>query len=478
MKNLGCGLVLAVLLIFTRAASAESLLANVNPVAADFGAVKMGATVSVPVTVSNLSNAVVGVASGGLNAPGFALDGATCAQANYLLAAGGSCYFVVSFTPTDPSGSEYSALMVLLISAGPAIQTATINLRGSGSEHLAQVSPVGIDFGRPFIGQQVTVPVTFTNTHSAPISFSGGGVSNGPFSADSGNCSTSLAAGSSCSFNYHFTAADEAPAQTTTSVGVSAASPQPMNENFAIALKGQGSATLPAPNIAVWPVTFDFGSITVGQKASVLVYYKNNGSIPLSQAGGGFNDDQGGSFAALSTVVGDCTGSSIPSGAQCANEYIFLPHETRAYTNSTGLLFFDGNGHQLYTPIAVSGIGVGTLARVSPQTIDFGIVAFETNASVAVTITNTSLSPLTNFTGGAVNPPFVRSSGCGASLDVGASCTLTYTFYAPAATAAIRARYTATTLLTFTNVTGIQPIVTIKLSARVGDRLFGDGFDG
>lgn len=478
MKNLGCGLALAVLSMVSHCAFAQSQMANVSPVAADFGAVKMGATVSVPVTISNLTNAAFGIASGGLNVPGFALDGATCAQANYLLAAGGSCNFVVSFTPTDNAGSEYSAQMVLLMSAGPAMQTATISLRGSGSEHLAQVSPVGIDFGHTFIGQQLSVPVTITNTHSAPITFSGGGVSNGPFSADSGDCPSSLAAGLSCSFNYHFTAADTAPAQAGTSVGVSAASPQPMTENFAIALKGQGSATLLVPNVAVWPVTFDFGGITLGHKASVLVYYENNGSIPLSQSGGGFNDDQGGSFAGFNTNIGGCTGSSIPSGAQCANQYVFLPHETRAYADSTGILFSDGNGHQVYTPIAVSGTGVGTLARVSPQTIDFGTVAFGTDASVAITITNTSASPLTNFTGGAVNLPFVRSSGCGASLDVGASCTLTYTFYAPAATDAIRARYTATTLLTFTNDTGIQPIVTIKLSARVGDRLFGDGFDG
>lgn len=478
MRNLGCGLALAVLSVVARCACAQSLLANVNPVAADFGAVKMGATVSVPVTISNLSNASVGVASGGLTVPGFALDGATCAQAGYLLAAGASCNFVVSFTPTDNGGSAHSAQMVLLISAGPAMQTATISLRGSGSEHLAQVSPVGIDFGHTFIGQQVSVPVTFTNTHSAPITFAGGGVSNGPFSADSGDCTASLAAGQSCSFNYRFTAADTSPAQASTNVGISTASPLPMTEDFAIALKGQGSATLPVPNIAVWPVTFDFGSITLGRKASVLVYYKNNGSVPLSQSGGGFNDDQGGSFAGLSTDVGGCTGSSIPSGAQCANQYLFLPHEARAYTNSTGILFADDNGHQLFAPIAVSGTGVGMLARVSPQTIDFGTVAFGTNASVTVTVTNTSLSPLTNFTGGAVNLPFVRSSGCGASLAVGASCTMSYTFYAPAATDAIRARYTATTLLTFTNDSGIQPIVTIKLSANVGDRMFGDGFDG
>lgn len=458
--------------------SAQPVLANVGPVSVDFGAVKMGATVSVPVTIQNLTGAPVGVASGGLNATGFALDGATCAQAGYLLPGGGSCDLVVSFTPTDNTGTPFSANLALLVSAGADTQTAIIHFGGSGSEHLVQVSPVGIDFGASFVGQQVSVPVTITNTHSSPVTFSGGGVSNGPFRADSGNCPASLAAGLSCSFNYGFTASDSTPAQTATTIGVLAGSPSPMQEYFAVTLKGQGSATLPVPNIAVWPLTIDFGSIVVGHDVSVLVDYKNNGALSLTQSGGGFNDDQGGTFEGFSTDIGGCTGSGIPSGAQCANQYQFLPHAAQSYAGSTSIVFSDGIGNSLFAPIAVSGTGVGTLARVSPQSLDFGAVAFETSASVVVTVTNTSTSPLTNFAGGSVNPPFGASNDCGASLAVGASCAFTYTFYAPSAHDAVKARYVATTLLTFTNATGIQPVVPITVAASVGDRLFGDGFDG
>jgi hypothetical protein len=229
----------------------------------------------------------------------------------------------------------------------------------------------------------------------------------------------------------------------------------------------------------VWPAVIDFGDITIGQDTTVLVNFKNNGAQSLTQSGGGFNDDDGGAFGAFTTNIGSCAGTStIPSGAQCAIEYAFIPREARDYAASTGIVFSDSSGNSLFAPVAVSGTGIGTLARVAPRGIDLGAVPFESSVSIPVIVTNTSTSPLTNFAGGSVNSPFNFSNGCGQSLSVGASCVLTYTFYAPSAVSAIKARYVATTLLTFTNATGIQPVIAITIAANVGDRLFGDGFDG
>jgi hypothetical protein len=251
-----------------------------------------------------------------------------------------------------------------------------------------------------------------------------------------------------------------------------------MQEYVGINLKGEGSATLPVPNVAVWPAGIDFGSLVVGHDVSVLVNFRNNGSGSVTTAGGGFNDDQGGTFAGFSTTIGGCTTNEVPSGAQCANQYQFLPHAPLPYGTSTAITFSDPLGNSLFVPIAVSGTGVGTLARVSPTTVDLGAAAFDTSASTAVIVTNTSTSPLVNFSGGSLNSPFGTSNDCGSSLAVGASCTYTYTFYAPSANDRIKARYVGTTLLTFTNATGIQPVLPITISANVGDRLFGDGFDG
>jgi hypothetical protein len=251
-----------------------------------------------------------------------------------------------------------------------------------------------------------------------------------------------------------------------------------MTQFVSIVLKGTGVGTVPSPNVALWPVTFDFGLTKIGHANTVIVNYQNNSSSnSITLSGGGFNDDQNGVFEAFGPVGTNCDTQAVPSGLTCGIEYVFTPQETKAYTAATGIGLSDSNNTAFYA-INVSGTGVGTFARVSPPTIDLGSVAFETYASVPVVVTNTTDAPLTNFTGGQATFPFSTRNNCGASLAVGASCAYTYQFYAPSAQSSLKAKYTVTTLLTFTNTTGIQPIVPIKISASVGDRLFGDGFDG
>ena len=209
----------------------------------------------------------------------------------------------------------------------------------------------------------------------------------------------------------------------------------------------------------------------------MLVYYQNDSADSISAAGGGFNDDQGGVFEAFSSGGPNCDQQLIPPGATCSTQYVFEPHAAKAYAAATGFDLSNSSGTNYY-PLSMVGTGVGTLARVSPPTVDLGSVAFETSASVPVVITNTSDAPLINFTGGQTTYPFSSSSTCPSSLAVGSSCAYTYTFYAPAASNSLKATYTASTLLTFTNASGIQPLVPIMITAHVGDRIFGDGFGG
>ncbi len=468
------------LCIVVRQGWAQSSIANVGPVAVDFGAIKMGATVSVPVTMTNLTAGAINIAGGGLSgAPAFHSSGGNCGGA--MIPAGGSCYFTYAFTPTDSSGTPLTAATSILLTAGSVSAYYPLSFSGRGSESLVQVTPVSIDFGNTFIGQTVSVPVTITNTHSATVSLSGGGISGNPaFSSSGGSCGTIAympPPGTSCYFTYSFTPSAAGATQSTTGVGFSTTNPINLYQSTPIALKGTGVSTLPSPNVAVWPVTLNYGPIKVGHSVNAAVSYKNNAAVSVSTAGGGFNDSQGGTFAAVGGGGSGCGGSTITSGLTCSVIYYFQPHLAQAYTNSTSIEFYIPNGSSMFVPIAVSGTGVGDLAQISPQTINLGDIAFGTQASVPVTIKNTSDAPLTNFTGGGVNWPFTSNNTCGASLAVGSSCSYTYSFYAPDATNSLKASYSAMTLLAFTNSTGIEPIIQIQLNVRVGDRIFGDGFE-
>jgi hypothetical protein len=75
-----------------------------------------------------------------------------------------------------------------------------------------------------------------------------------------------------------------------------------------------------------------------------------------------------------------------------------------------------------------------------------------------------------------VSSPFSASNTCPASLAVGASCEIDYRFQ-PGAT--VLGRRSTTTILSFTNTTGVRPNVTITLSG-IGydpDRIFIGDFD-
>jgi hypothetical protein len=468
---------------FSPSLFAQTMLANVGPVAVDFGAVKMGATVAVPVTIHNLSGSTVSLSGGGISGTtAFSGSGGSCGSTGYQLASGASCYFSYTFTPTDASGDALTGTTNVGIAGGGEYQNVALSFSGAGTEGLVEVSPVSIDFGSTFIGQQVSVPVTLTNNHSATVSLSGGGISgNVAFEGGGGTCgsvSYAPAAGTSCSFTYSFTPSAMGPTQVTTSIGAQASSPIQLYQTFAITLKGTGITALPSPNVDIWPVSFDYGAIKVGRQVAVSANYKNNSAGSVSIAGGGFNNDQGGTFGAFNTGSTGCSGSTITSGTTCTTSYVFLPHVAQSYSGSTSIEFYIPGGPGNTLPITVQGEGVGSLARVTPQTIDLGNVAFDSSVSVPVVVTNTSGASLTNFTGGGVNAPFAASNGCQTSLGVGDSCTITYTLYAPTAAASLASTASATTFLAFTNSTGIEQVTQITLSAAIGDRIFGDGFEG
>ena len=447
-------------------AAYQPRLINVSPVDVDYGEIKVGASVTVPVKVTNLTNQVLQLAGGGFNDPGaFSASAGSCGGG---LPANGSCALNYSFRPTS-SGQVFTASTTIVFSNGAVGSTGQVlKFRGSGTESLAQVTPVAIDFGDALLGQTLTVPVTLRNTHDAAVSLAGGGVGSGGFSGSIGTCNPSgVAAGTSCAFNYSFTPV--ATGMANGSTGISLSAPTNLSMYSPLTLKGNG--VLHAPGANVYPRSVDFGNVKIGRTASVPVTIKNNTNVALSLSGGGFNDSAGGAFGSSSGC-----GGVIAVGSSCTLTYRFQPRlaETVSATTSIGL---SGTGVPYQNAsLSFTGSGIGTLAQVSPTTFDFGQVRTGTSMSLPVKITNTSEAPLTGFIGGAVPYPFAASNGCPASLAVGASCTIDYTF---SASVSRLGPHAADTVISFTNNTGVRPNVLIHMDATSvdPDRIFFNGFD-
>lgn len=454
MRRFGWIPLIAVLL----AASARADDVNISPTTIDFGRVKIGTLVTVRVTFTNLTATQLQIAGGGgLEAP-FSGNAGTCSGG--IIPATSSCYFNYSFRPTSNDETLFEDATGVSVTGGASPESVPIVVRGRGMGNLVDVAFTDIDFGDWFVGEQASVRLRIRNTHGAGVLLSGGGFNtvNGFGGFGCGLGSNPLPAGEVCDFEYTFQPPAIGFRENSTSIGVSAVDAPGVFQFFPLHFQGMGIGTVPL--VGVTPVEIDYGDVTVGRRMEVLLSYASFTPATVNTAGGGFNDNDDAFFAVGANDA--CSGGVLPSGETCLISYLFRPTEKRDFAAGTSLSFSTQGGANQAESLSLRGTGIGTLAQVSPVQIEYGHVADGTNMTVPVVVTNTSDMTLTNFVGGGVLSPFsLTSSTCGASLAPGASCQYNYRFTSFSPDPA-----SAQTLISFTNIAGIQPTYTISLYAN------------
>ena len=120
-------------------------------------------------------------------------------------------------------------------------------------------------------------------------------------------------------------------------------------------------------------------------------------------------------------------GSSLAAGASCTISVTFKP--TASGTRSAALSVTDNAAG---SPQKVTLSGIGTTAKLSPTSLNFGTVAIgTTSAAKTATLTNVGTTSL-SINGVAITGTnagdFAQTHTCGSSLAAGASCTISVTF--------------------------------------------------
>jgi hypothetical protein len=137
-------------------------------------------------------------------------------------------------------------------------------------------------------------------------------------------------------------------------------------------------------------------------------------------------------IAITGTAAGDFAqthtcGASLAAGASCTFTVTFKP--TTTGTRSAVLSVTDNaSGSPQQVPLS----GIGTTAKLSPTSLNFGsITVGTTSAAKTVTLTNVGTTTLT-ITGisltGTNAGDFLQTHSCGSSLASGASCTINVQF--------------------------------------------------
>jgi len=224
--------------------------------------------------------------------------------------------------------------------------------------------------------------------------------------------------------------------------------------------------TAQSPTASLSTTSLSFGSTTVGSWSQLRsVTLTNTGIAALSIAGIAVTGPNAAQF-----VFANTCGTSVAAGAQCTIHGHFQP---TAGGLMTAAVTITDNAPGSPQSISLSGTGVEPPVSLSATSIAFGSTTLDQwSASQSVTMTNTGSAAvsISSIAVTGVNASqFVFADSCGASLAVGASCTL-HGHFQPTAQGAMTAAVTITDSAAGSpqsialSGTGVEPAAPITLS--------------
>jgi len=413
--------------VFVLAGSAASGSLNLTPTTQNFPNTTIGASSATQTsTLTNGTANSITLSSGTLT---DATDFTETDNCNGALASGASCTLTFTFKPA--SAGTLASTFSIKDSTDASIAT-TASLTGTGvaaPTPTASLTPASFNFGAATVGESSTdpSPETFTLTNTGTVAVTPGSVSvtGSGFTLISGNCGTSLAAGSSCTMAVTFQPAAVGTATGTISIITSAGTKTST-------LTGNGVAA-PTPTATLTPASFNFSSATVGESntdpSPETFTLTNTGTLPVTPGsvtvtGSGFT-----------LIPGNC-GTSLAAGSSCTLSISFQPTAAGAVTGTLSILTNAGTKTSTLTATGVAGTPSDFTLSSSQGTLivewgSFANLHFQlASSSIASPFTSAVLFSVSGLPAGATasfSPSSVTPGVAGAST--------TMTVFVPASTA-------------------------------------------
>ena len=373
---------------------------SMSPSTLGFGSVALGTTTTLQVTVENATASAVPVTSIAATGP-FALATNACGA---TLPAHSDCALSIAFTPTLAGNA--TGTLTLVDSAGT--QTATLNGNGAAPP-TDTLSLTTLTFPPTVVGQ-ISAPQTVSLTNSGGIALNSIAATIGaPFQV-SGNCTTQLAANSSCAFAVVFDPSSSGPQNGALTIADAL-------RTQTVALMGTGLAP---PQIGVSPVALNFPVQSIGAAGSpIALTITNTGGAAMANIGFQIVGVSSGSFAVSATTCG----ATLGAGSSCTAQVVFTP--TAAGGAAATLTISSTSLGVKAAQVPLSGTGQAPAGiNVSPAQMTFTAATLEqASPSQTATVTNSGSQAAQALTLVA-SPPFsVSQSSCGSTLAAGASCS-------------------------------------------------------
>ena len=347
---------------------------TVSPTSLTFSAQQTGVASS-PATLKITNSggapmAKVGFQITGPSAASFSTGATTCGAG---LDAGASCIVQVIFTPASSGGL---AATLTLSSATNGVSPVTVALNGTGQSpaglevNPAQLSFPAQDLNAPSASQAITI------TNGQAITVTGLSLAvSGPFSLAQDSCSTSLAAGASCTAGIVFTPRTRGPL-----AGVLTVTTATLSTPATVALNGIGGLT---GAVRITPSLVSFPVTGVGTTSSPVTLTVANSSAAVDLDNVRLVVSSG--FKIANTT---CT-ESLKAGTSCTVDVAFAPTAVNAQSG-TLTLTSDHLSASVTAPLSGMGFdfdaeksGSGTQAVSSGETANYTLSISNTSQSSA-----------------------------------------------------------------------------------------------
>jgi trimeric autotransporter adhesin len=299
----------------TSAASTTATL-SLTPASMTFASTMVGLTSAAQtITVTNTGTTAVSVRSytfTGSDASDFSLTAKTCSTS---LAAGASCTLTIAFKPIAAGAATASLVATDSASSSPQ----TVPLTGTGIPlQTVSLTPSSLTFAATNVGTtSVPQTVTIKNTGTTAVtvkSYAFTGSNANDFLLPSKTCSTSLAAGTSCTLSITFEAAAAGTA-TASLVATDSANGSPQT----ISLTGTGAT--PA-TVSLSPSSLTFAATNVGaSSAAQTITMTNTSATAMTVRSFALS----GSNATDFLLAGKTCLTSLAAGASCTLSVAFKP---------------------------------------------------------------------------------------------------------------------------------------------------------
>jgi hypothetical protein len=349
------------------AAAATAQLACA-PTSFRFGAVVLGQTENLLVTLTNNGQTSVTISEITANNSEFA---ASSSSLPLVVLAGQSVDLTASFTPTAIGWTHGT----IKFSSDASNASLPLAVEGTGvSSETVTASPSIVSFGQVAIGTTPAAAVVLTNVSSSAVTLSALQANGAGFSVSGPKFPLTLAAGRGVTLNVAF-----APQ----SAGLAGGSLFISGPRVTVPLSGTGTAP---GQLTANPGSLNFANVQVGSSQAQSATLTNSGgfSLTVSQA-----TLPGASF----TLGGLALPLTLGAGQSATVSVVFAP---QSMGSSSGNIAFTSNASTPSVNLPVSGTAVtpGTLTA-NPNSLALGSVQVGNNTSLSETLTNTGGSSVT-----------------------------------------------------------------------------------